>query len=1138
MNDQVMQCPSCHYQNSEAAKFCGGCGAVLPLLCPACGAPNRTAAKFCNECGALLNQQPPPAMATDHAADRVQPAALDFALGPSIEAASVPEGERKMVTALFVDIMDSTELGQNLDPEEARAIIDPALDLMIDAARRYDGYVVQSTGDGIFALFGAPVAREDHPQRSLYSAMRMQDEIRRYSARLRADGRPPIQIRAGVNTGEVVVRTIKTGAGHTEYTPIGHTVNLASRLQSLASAGSTVISDSTRTLVEGYFALRPLGPAQVKGISEPVNVHEVVGLGPLRTRLQRSAGRGLSKFVGRAKEKEALGRAAERARSGAGQIVAVVAEPGVGKSRLFFEFKAEVQSEWTVLEAFSISHGKGSAYLPIVDLLHSYFGISSEDSVHVRREKIAAKIWALDPNLENILPYLHALLEVADDKDRLSGMDAQLRKSRTLDAVARLLLAEAVDRPLLLIIEDLHWLDDESQALLDTLADMLSGSRMLLLVNYRPEYIHRWANKAWCSRIRLDSLGAGSANEMLSSILGDTPSLAPLKELIITTTGGIPFFMEETVLALFEEGALARQSGTVTLVRPLGSLRIPATVQAILAARIDRLHNDEKNLLQTLSILGREFVLSLARAVAGKSEDELERLIARLQLGEFVYEQPSIMDVEYIFKHALTQEVAYNSVLLKRRKRLHEHAGRAIETIYTGSLDDHVAELAHHFSRSDNQVKAVEYQHLAGIQAMARGALPQAIREFEQTLAMLRGFPGGVERDALELQTLSPLGTAYIVARGYAAPEVGPVFVHARELCERIGEPPQLFAVVWGNFAWRVVRGEMDLSMTLAREAIDLAERFDDPGIWMEALFLMGLTLFYRGDFRGALTQFEKALSHYDDRERTALWASHVGQNAGITHRCYLALVLWQLGYPEQALRVSQETLKLARAINHPFSLAYAQHHTSWLYHQLGLPAETQAAGEEGIQTATEHGFAMFHATGTLYKAAGVLLEGRPNEALPLLTRGLEAYRLTGAGLALPYYLSILGNAYIQADRPNDAKEVLDEGLAIAERSGELCQKSELHRLKGELLLRTGSQNGDAEDHFRRAIRMAQDQLSRAWELRATTSLARLCQQQGRRDEARQMLSDAYAWFTEGFDNPDLKAAKALLFEMDATARP
>ena len=1107
-----------------AAKFCDACGKPLPLLCPKCGAANRAAAKFCNECGAPLGQQ------TQLSAGHPRLPDPEFAIGTAVDAQLTPEGERKTVTALFADIIGSTELGQDLDPEETRAIIDPALGLMIDAAQRYDGYVVQSTGDGIFALFGAPVAREDHPQRSLYTAMRMQEEICRYSDRLRAAGRPPIQIRAGANTGEVVVRTIKTGASHTEYTPIGHTVNLASRLQSLANAGSTVISDSTRKLVEGYFALRPLGPTHVKGISEPINVHEVVGLGPLRTRLQRSAGRGLSKFVGRAKEKEVLQRAAERAQAGSGQIVAVVAEPGVGKSRLFFEFKAEAQSGWTVLEAFSVSHGKGSAYLPIVELLHSYFEFGSGDSASVRREKIAAKIAGLDPNLETALPYLYALLEIANDKDRLAGMDAQLRKSRILEAVTRLFLAEADRRPLILMVEDLHWLDDESQALLDRIADVVGNSRMLLLVNYRPEYAHRWGDKSCCVRLRLESLGGGSADEMLSAILGDDEALLPLKKLIITTTGGVPFFMEETVQVLFDEGALKRQNGAVRLIRPLDSLKIPPTVQAILAARIDRLHNDEKNLLQTLAILGREFVLSLARVVAAKSEDELERLIVRLQLGEFVYEQPSITDVEYIFKHALTQEVAYNSLLLERRKQLHEHVGHAIETIYTASLDDHVAELAHHFSRSGNQSKAIEYLRLAGTQAMSRGALPQAIRDFESGLELLKPFPAGTPRDSMHLQLLSPLGTAYIAARGYAAPEVGPIFAEARELCERIGQAPQLFAVVWGNFAWHVVRGEMGLSMELANEGIALAERFDDPGIWMEALFLLGVTLFYRGDFVGALSQYEQALSRYDDRERTRLWASRVGEDAGVTHRCYLALVLWQLGYPDQAIRACRETRELARSIGHPFSLAYAQHHAGWLYHQLRLPAETKAASDEGLRTTSEQGFAMFHATANLYQAAGVLLEGRPNDALPLLIKGLDAYRATGAGLALPYYLALLGDAYIQAARTDEATVVLDEALAIAERTDELCQKAELLRLKGELALLTSPGGGTAaEDFLRQAIATAQSQSSKAWELRATTSLARLCRQQRRHDEARRMLSDIYGWFTEGFDTPDLKAAKALL---------
>ena len=368
-------------------------------------------------------------------------------------------------------------------------------------------------------------------------------------------------------------------------------------------------------------------------------------------------------------------------------------------------------------------------------------------------------------------------------------MDAQLRKSRILEAVTRLFLAEADRRPLILMVEDLHWLDDESQALLDRIADVLGNSRMLLLVNHRPEYAHRWGDKSCCVRLRLEFPGGGSADEMLSALLGDDEALPPLKKLIIATTGGVPFFMEETVQVLFDEGALKRREWAVRLIRPLNSLKIPPTVQAILAARIDRLHNDERiSCKPSRSWAG--FVLRLARVVSAKSEDELERLIVRLQLGEFVYEQPSITDVEYIFKHALTQEVAYNSLLLERRKQLHEHVGHAIETIYTASLDDHVAELAHHFSRSGNQSKAVEYLHLAGTQAMSRGALPRAIRDSRAAWSCFGPPRPAPHVTRCNCSSLAPLGTAYIAARGYAAPEVGPIFAEARELCERIGQAP------------------------------------------------------------------------------------------------------------------------------------------------------------------------------------------------------------------------------------------------------------------------------------------------------------------------------------------------------------
>ena len=546
-----IRCTKCGADNREGAKFCSECATPFAAKCPRCGASNPPGAKFCDECAASLSPASTVIQPANQSAQSIRVAAEQV-------DASALDGERKAVTALFADIKGSTELEQDLDPEEARAIVDPALKLMIDAVRRYDGYIVQSTGDGIFALFGAPIAHEDHPQRALHAALRMQEELKRYSARLREAGNLPIEARVGVNTGEVVVRSITTGEGHTEYTPIGHTTNLASRMQALAPTGSVAISEQTRKFVEGYFQLKPLGPTRVKGLSEPVNVYEVTGLGPLRTRLQRAAGRGLTKFVGRQREMDAMKAAAEQAKAGHGQLVAAMAEPGVGKSRLFHEFKARHTAGWTVLEAFSVSHGKASSYLPVIDLLHSYFKIASQDDQRTRREKIAGHIAILDRKLEDAIPYLYSLLEIAEQPDPLAQMDPQTRKRGTLDTIKRILLRESLNQPLMVIFEDLHWIDEGTQAFLNLLADSIGTAKVLLLVNYRPEYSHHWNNKTYYTQLRLDPLGKESADEMLSALLGDDKDLVPLKHLIIERTEGNPLFMEETVLVLFDEGALKR----------------------------------------------------------------------------------------------------------------------------------------------------------------------------------------------------------------------------------------------------------------------------------------------------------------------------------------------------------------------------------------------------------------------------------------------------------------------------------------------------------------------------------------------------------------------------------------------------
>jgi predicted ATPase/class 3 adenylate cyclase len=834
------------------------------------------------------------------------------------------DGERKTVTALFADIKGLTELEQDLDPEDARAIVDPALKLMIRAVHRYEGYVAQSTGDGIFALFGAPVAHEDHPQRALYAALRMQEDLKRYAGKLREQGQPPLSVRVGVNSGEVVVRSIQTGDAHTEYTPIGHSINLASRLQTLAAPGSVVIGKSVQKFVEGFFQLKALGTSRIKGVSEVVEVFEVTGLGPLRTQLQRAAGRGLTKFVGREPEMEALKRAAEQAKGGHGQIVAAMAEPGVGKSRLFYEFKATSQTGWMVLEAFSVSHGKASAYLPVIELLRSYFRIASEDDERTRREKVAGKIAILDRSLEDTLPYLFGLLGIVQGDYPLEQTEGQVRRRRIHEAIKRILLRESLNQPLIVIFEDLHWIDEQTQALLNLLADSVATARVLLLVNYRPEYSQQWGSKTYYTQLRLDPLGKESAEEMLSALLGDGKDLIALKRLIIERTEGTPFFMEEIVQALFEDGVLQR-NGAVKLARSMKAVKVPPTVQAVLASRIDRLPAEEKELLQTLAVLGRDFPVGLVQRVTRKPEDELERMLSGLQAGEFIYEQPAARDIEYTFKHSLTHDVAYDSLLIERRKLLHERAGLGLESMYGDQLDDHLGELAHHYSRSDNVAKAVEYLGQAGQQAAQRSAYADAISNLSAAIDLLQRLPDGPERIQREVLLQLALGPALIAVKGWAAPEVERAYTRARELCERVGDPPQHFPALFGLWYLHLTRGELRTAYEFAEQLLWQAQSAHDPALLLQARDALGITSYWMGEFLTAREHLENAIALYDPERHQPLMFRYGGADAGVRSLAYAAITLWPLGYPDQGLKRSNEALTLAQALSGECAAALAQ---------------------------------------------------------------------------------------------------------------------------------------------------------------------------------------------------------------------
>jgi hypothetical protein len=759
-------------------------------------------------------------------------------------------------------------------------------------------HLVQSAGDGIFALFGAPVAHEDHPQRALHAAMAMRDGLHRLTGD--QPGRPGMEVRIGINTGEVVLRLVHTG-GHTEYTPVGHAANLAARMQSVAPTGGIVISEDTQRLLEGYFDLRGLGLTEVKGIGEPLNIYEVIGPGPLHGHFDLAVRRGLTRFVGREREIAEIKRALELACSGHGQIVAVVAEAGTGKSRLFYEFKATVPAECRVLEAYSVSHGKASAWLPVLELLHGYFDIEAADDAATRREKVQAALASLDPVLSDTERYLFALLAIADSPDPLAQMDPQVKRKRTLDALKRIVLRGSVKQPVVIIFEDLHWIDGETQALLDLLADGIANARILLLANYRPEYHHEWGNKTYYTQLRLDPLGGESAAEMLSALLGDSIELNPLKRLIIERTEGNPFFIEEMVQALFDEGAIVR-NGEVRVVRSLSQVRLPPTVQGILASRIDRLAVEQKELLQTMAVIGRESPGALIRTILPSGDGELEQMLSVLQAGEFIYEQPTAAEIEYVFKHALTQAVAYNSLLIERRKLLHERAGAAIEALYAERLDDHLSQLARHYQRSTNINKALEYLGRAGQQAVQRSSHLEAIRLFTSALELLQTLPETPQRLERELTLQLGLGAALTI-KAWSAPEVGQAFARARELCRQIGETSHLFPALGGLWAFYVVRAELEPALDLAKQLLSIAQSAKDAALLPAAHHAMGQTLLVLGQFMPAHTHLELSYSLYDPARYPAHAVPYFGCDVAVHTLYFLAFNLCVLGFPDQARR-------------------------------------------------------------------------------------------------------------------------------------------------------------------------------------------------------------------------------------------
>jgi class 3 adenylate cyclase/tetratricopeptide (TPR) repeat protein len=1028
------------------------------------------------------------------------------------------EGERKQVTVLFADLKGSMELLADRDPEEARKILDPVLELMMEAVHRYEGTVNQVMGDGIMALFGAPIAHEDHAARACYAALRMQESVRHYAESVRRTTGIPIQIRVGLNSGEVVVREIGSDL-RMDYSAVGQTVHLASRMEQMAAPGTILVTTDALTLAEGYVETKSLGALPVKGLEAPVEVYEVTAASAARSRLQAAAARrGLSRFVGRDAELVQLRRALEQVAAGHGQVVAVLGGPGVGKSRLAWELtRRQRTAGWTVMEAGSVSYGRTTSYLPVIELLRASCRIEARDDARVVREKLIGRVLGLDRTLDSTLPAFLSLLDLDPEDDVWRAMDGSQRRRRTLEALKHLVVRESQVQPLLLVFEDLHWIDEATQALLDSLVESLPATRILLLVNYRPEYRHQWASRSYYTQIQLDALPPESVDELLHALLGEDRSLQRLKVQLVDRTGGNPFFVEECVRALIETGALAGGPGAYRLTRDLAEIRIPGTVQSVLAARIDRLPAEDKRLLQVAAVIGKDVPSALLETVASPEGLDLRRCLAHLQEAELVYEAHLFPEPEYTFKHALTHEVAYGSLLQERRRALHGRIVSALERLHAGNLVEQVERLAHHAVRGASWEQALTYCTAAGAKAMGRSVYREATEWHEQALQALTHLPE--TRDRLEQSV-----DLRLLLRNSLQPdgELQRLLDHlskAEAVLERLGDQRRQ-SWLWGCQAaccWLL--GEHERGIEAGHRAVGAAVAVGDPHLIVAARWNLSLVYWGHGDYRRGV---DCVLENHAALEAGALSGVDLSITyGGTTHPAVgnpgnAAWYLAELGEFTRAEALGQEAVRKGEALQHLYSLTLALFHLGGAYVRWGDVPRAVAALERSRQLAETEDYRFYVPWASARLGAAYLLAGRVEESLALLRRTVEVDAARTAQAEVSLWCGWLAEAYLASGQPAEADALAGRALDLAISHGERGNQGWALRLHAVLATRRAVPDLDAAKTFYQQALVLADELGmRPLVAHCHTGLAKLDRRTGNRKHADEHFTIATTMYRD-----------------------
>ncbi len=1036
-----MSCSACGFENPPGMKFCGECAAPLKNTCPQCGGDNPPGFKFCGQCAQPLGgrasptQRSPASYTPKHLADKI------------LTSRAALEGERKQVTVLFADVKGSMELAEQLDPEEWHRILDRFFAILTESVHRFEGTVNQYTGDGIMALFGAPIAHEDHAQRACYAALHLLEELRGYAREVKRAHGLDFAVRIGLNSGDVVVGKIGDDL-RMDYTAQGHTVGLAQRMEALAEANSCFVSAHTAALVSGYFDLADLGRFTAKGTREPIGVFQLRGVGRLRTRLDVSRTRGFSKFVGRSQEMAALEQALARAIDGQGQVVGVVADAGTGKSRLCFEFvERRRHQDIMVREAHAVSHGRMLPFLPVLEFLRGYFGITEQDPDDMARDKIAGRMVRLDPALTDALPLLFDFLGVPDPNRPAPALNPEARQRQLFGLFRRLVHARSTHQPAVLLWEDLHWMDAASEAYLENLAESIPGTRTLLLVNFRPQYHARWMQKSYYQQLPLLPLGPEAIDELLDHLLGPDPSLGEVRRRLQTRSGGNPFFVEELVQSLVDAGALHGTRGAYRLVRAIEEVAIAPTVQAVLAARIDRLAQRDKQVLQTAAVIGQTFSeLVLRRVVAPLSEAQLAEAVRALLAGEFLYEEALYPETEYTFKHPLTQEVAYGSQLVETRRQVHAAVAGAIEALKADKLDEHAALLAHHWENAGDPMAAARAHRRAAVWATGKDAV-----ESRRHWRRIRGLLGSVaeSKEALDLRIEACSQIMVLSARmGGADEEIGELFAEAKDLAAHSQAPASTALVFILSGLSHALAGRIAEANTVLQEArrpLDEAKDANLVAAWQYSVATTWGTT--GGECARALPLFDEGLAFTEGDPQ--LGASVIGLPiAGALH-AFRGMMLGLMGRLDEAARAIDRATAWGRK-GEPALLVLAHWAFVWVADLVGEPAAAMSRARQSAEIAAELG--MYEQFGELNLGMAHLLNEDWNDAARVLEQGLATTRDRRSLLVTELlFLTALARAHLGRGDAEAARALADEAIALAPDRG--VYTADAHLVRARALL-------------------------------------------------------------------------------------